>query len=89
MRGVVIFISNISFELRIGCGSGLFTRVLLEQWSSSIEALKCYEPVEGMLKAFKESVNDPRATIAEGTFSSTDVEDGWADLIFVATVSLR
>lgn len=40
-----------------------------------------------MLKVFRENINDPRVTAAEGTFDSTAVEDGWADLIVIATVS--
>lgn len=72
---------------RIGCGSGLFTKAFLEQWTTSIEELKCYDPNKGMLKVFRENIIDPRVSAAEGTFDSTDAEDGWADLIVIATVS--
>jgi len=71
--------------VEIGCGSGLFTTALLEQWSDSIETLKCYDPNEGMLKVFRENIKDPRVSTSEGTFDSTDAEDGWADLIVIAT----
>ena len=60
---------------------------MLEQWSTSINEIKCVEPNEGMLKAFREAIHDPRAIASEGTFSSTEVESGWADLIVIATVS--
>ena len=60
---------------------------MLEQWSSSIDGVKCYDPNEGMLKAFRKAIHDPRVTAEEGTFSSTTVQDGWADFIGVATVS--
>lgn len=36
---------------------------------------------------FRENIIDPRVSAAEGTFDSTDAEDGWADLIVIATVS--
>ena len=62
---------------------------MLEQWSTSINEIKCVEPNEGMLKAFREAIHDPRVIASEGTFSSTEVESGWADLIVIATVSPR
>ena len=60
---------------------------MLEHWSTSIKAIRCIEPNEGMLKAFREVIHDPRVVASEGTFSSTEVESGWADLIVIATVS--
>lgn len=60
---------------------------MLEHWSPSIEALRCYDPNEGMLKVFREEVHDPRVYVAKGVFEGTDVDDGWADLIIIATVS--
>ena len=60
---------------------------MLEHWSTSINEIKCVEPNEGMLKAFREAIHDPRVIASEGTFSSTEVESGWADLIVIATVS--
>ena len=62
---------------------------MLEQWSTSINEIKCVEPNEGMLKAFREAIHDSRVNASEGTFSSTEVESGWADLIVIATVSRR
>ena len=41
------------------------------------------------MKAFREAIHDPRVNASEGTFSSTEVESGWADLIVIATVSPR
>ena len=60
---------------------------MLEHWSPSIEALRCYDPNEGMLKVFREEVHDPRVYVAKGFFEGTDVDDRWADLIIIATVS--
>ena len=54
---------------------------MLEHWSPSIEALRCYDPNEGMLKVFREEVHDPRVYVAKGVFEGTDVDDRWADLI--------
>ena len=42
-----------------------------------------------MLEAFREAIHDPRVIASVGTFSSTEVESGWADLIVIATVSPR
>ena len=36
---------------------------------------------------FTEKTIDDRVTVAEGTFESVDVEDGWADLVVIAQVS--
>jgi hypothetical protein len=33
------------------------------------------------------AVKDSRASIVNGTFDNTGVEDGWADLIIIAEVS--
>ena len=60
---------------------------MLEHWSPSIEALRCYDPNEGMMKVFREEVHDPRVYVAKGVFEGTEVDDRWADLIIIATVS--
>lgn len=74
---------------RIGAGTGIFTRVLLThpEWAASIGALRAIEPSVGMRDFWTKTVNDDRATIADGTFDSTGVEDGWADLIVIAQAS--
>ena len=75
---------------RIGCGTGKFTKSLLAnaEWAASIAELHCVEPVEGMLKALRETVNDPRVHSYQGTFDVSGIESsGFADLIVVATVS--
>lgn len=38
-----------------------------------------------MREQFSSKTSDPRVSIAEGTFDSTPVPDGWADLIVVGT----
>ncbi len=74
--------------LRIGAGTGIFTRALLAHpdWSGSIKQLRAIEPVEGMREQFSKTVIDERVTIAEGAFDRTGVEDGWADLVVIAQV---
>ena len=39
-----------------------------------------------MRQVFSETVLDERVFIVEGTFESTGVEDGWADIITIAQV---
>ncbi|OBZ75599.1 putative methyltransferase-like C25B8.10 [Grifola frondosa] len=72
--------------VEIGAGTGIFTRALLThpEWSSSVKQLRAIEPSEGMRDVFAKSVTDARVSIAEGTFDSTGVEDGWADLVVIA-----
>lgn len=72
--------------VEIGAGTGIFTRVLLThpEWATSISALRAIEPSVGMRDFWTKTVKDDRATIIEGTFDSTGVEDGWADLIVIA-----
>lgn len=74
---------------RIGAGTGLFTRALLahSDWSSSIARLRAVEPSEGMRGVWTEKNTEEKATIEDGTFESTAIPDGWADLVFVAQVS--
>jgi hypothetical protein len=42
-----------------------------------------------MRSVFSKSVNDERVKVSDGTFDTTGVEDGWADLVVIAQVSLR
>jgi ubiquinone/menaquinone biosynthesis C-methylase UbiE len=72
--------------VEIGAGTGIFTRVLLThpEWATSIGALRAIEPSAGMRDFWTKTVKDNRATIVEGTFDSTGVEDGWADLVVIA-----
>ncbi|KAG0704243.1 S-adenosyl-L-methionine-dependent methyltransferase [Suillus ampliporus] len=72
--------------VEIGAGTGIFTRGLLThpEWATSISALRAVEPSDGMRDFWTKAVKDDRATIVNGTFDNTGVEDGWADLIIVA-----
>ncbi|KAL1944507.1 hypothetical protein VTO73DRAFT_2937 [Trametes versicolor] len=72
--------------VEIGAGTGIFTRALLAHpdWANSIKELRAIEPSEGMRKVFTETVNDPRVSAQEGTFDTTGIEDGWADLVVIA-----
>ncbi|KAG0704241.1 S-adenosyl-L-methionine-dependent methyltransferase [Suillus ampliporus] len=72
--------------VEIGAGTGIFTRGLLNhpEWATSIGALRAVEPSDGMRDFWTKAVKDDRATIVNGTFDNTGVEDGWADLIIVA-----
>ncbi|KAI0341583.1 S-adenosyl-L-methionine-dependent methyltransferase [Trametopsis cervina] len=72
--------------LELGAGTGIFTRALLAHpdWASAIGTLRAVEPSAGMRDQFSKTVNDARVSVAEGTFDTTGVEDGWADLVVVA-----
>ncbi|THU89516.1 S-adenosyl-L-methionine-dependent methyltransferase [Dendrothele bispora CBS 962.96] len=72
--------------LEIGAGTGIFTRALLvhPEWKDAIAQLKAVEPSSGMREVFAKTVTDKRATVQEGTFDNTGVEDGWADVIIIA-----
>ncbi|KAJ8462808.1 hypothetical protein ONZ45_g17803 [Pleurotus djamor] len=72
--------------VEIGAGTGIFTRAMLahEDWASSIGVIKAIEPSEGMREQFTKTVVDPRVTVAEGSFDTTHVDDGFADLIVIA-----
>jgi len=73
---------------RIGSGTGIFTRALLAhaKWNPLIRELRAIEPSEGMREVFSRTVKDDRVTVSEGTFQSTGVEDGWADVVVSAQV---
>ena len=42
-----------------------------------------------MREIFADTVKDPRVTLFDGVFEKTGVEDGWADVILMATVRHR
>ena len=75
---------------RIGSGSGIFTRSILSHpdWADSLTALHAIDPNEGMRSVFASTVDDPRVKLSDGVFEKTGVEDGWADVIVMAAVSL-
>ena len=54
---------------------------------STIAQLRALEPSAGMRAQFAKTVVDSRVSVAEGTFDSTGVEDGWADIVVIAQVS--
>ncbi|KAK0459807.1 S-adenosyl-L-methionine-dependent methyltransferase [Desarmillaria tabescens] len=70
----------------IGAGTGLFTKALLKHpdFASSIKELKAVEPSAGMRDVFVKTVQDERASARDGTFDTTNIEDGWADLVTIA-----
>ncbi|PIL24062.1 hypothetical protein GSI_13813 [Ganoderma sinense ZZ0214-1] len=72
--------------VEIGSGTGLFTRALLAHpdWANSVKELHAIEPSAGMRDVFAKGTTDTRASVHAGTFDSTSVEDGWADLIVIA-----
>ncbi|KAL4253192.1 S-adenosyl-L-methionine-dependent methyltransferase superfamily protein [Abortiporus biennis] len=72
--------------VEIGAGTGIFTRALLAHpdWAQSVNKLRAIEPSEGMRSQFSKTVNDERISVAEGTFDTTGVEDGWADIVVIA-----
>lgn len=79
---------------RIGSGTGIFTRALLSHpgFSNSVKELKAVEPSDGMRNFFIKSTveTDPenRVNVRDGTFDKTGIEDGVADMIVMAQVSL-
>ncbi|KAI8998570.1 S-adenosyl-L-methionine-dependent methyltransferase [Trametes punicea] len=72
--------------VELGAGTGIFTRALLAHpdWSDAIKELRAVEPSEGMRDVFTKTVTDPRVSVREGTFDTTGIEDGWADLVVIA-----
>ncbi|KAF7778688.1 hypothetical protein Agabi119p4_3033 [Agaricus bisporus var. burnettii] len=70
----------------IGSGTGIFTRALLSdaEWNSALGEYIAVEPSAGMRRVFEHSVKDKRIHVQEGTFQSTGVTTGWADLIVIA-----
>ena len=82
-----------AIALRIGAGTGIFTRALLAhpEWSDSVAELKAIEPSQGMRDVFSKTVVEvyPRVSIVEGTFDTTRAEDGWADLVVIAQVCMH
>lgn len=74
--------------LRIGSGTGLFTKALLAHpaWTKNIKAYVAVEPSEGMRETFSQTIQDDRICLQDGTFQNTKVEDGWADLVVIAQV---
>ena len=73
---------------RIGAGTGIFTRALLAHpdWADAIGELRAVEPSEGMRSVFSKTVLDPRVSVREGTFDTTGIENGWADVVVIAQV---
>jgi len=82
-------------HLRVGAGTGIFTRALLSHpaWASSelpggIKALRAVEPSAGMRTVFERSLPKEYAakvSVREGTFDRSGVqEDGWADVVVIA-----
>ncbi|KAJ7750475.1 S-adenosyl-L-methionine-dependent methyltransferase [Mycena maculata] len=71
--------------VEIGSGTGLFTRALLAHpaWTA-VQKLKAVDPNEGMRETFAKYTVDDRVVVSEGTFDSTGVESGWADLVIIA-----
>ncbi|KAG6851016.1 hypothetical protein H0H93_004503 [Arthromyces matolae] len=72
--------------VEIGAGTGIFTRALLAhpRWAQDIKQIKAVEPSAGMREVFETTVQDERVTIQDGTFDTTGVEDGWADVVIIA-----
>ncbi|KAF5373778.1 hypothetical protein D9758_000584 [Tetrapyrgos nigripes] len=72
--------------VEIGAGTGIFTRALLAhpEWKDAIQKLIAIEPSSGMREVFSKTVQDERVSVKEGTFDSTGVENGWADIIIIA-----
>ncbi|KIL69790.1 hypothetical protein M378DRAFT_68458, partial [Amanita muscaria Koide BX008] len=72
--------------VEIGSGTGIFTQALLTHpdWTLAIKKLQAIEPSEGMRNTFSENVKDERVSVREGAFDSTEIDDGWADIVLIA-----
>ncbi|KAK0196911.1 S-adenosyl-L-methionine-dependent methyltransferase [Armillaria mellea] len=72
--------------VEIGAGTGLFTKSFLKhpEFSGTVKELRAVEPSAGMRDVFVKTVQDDRVSVREGTFDTTNIEDGWADLVVVA-----
>jgi hypothetical protein len=55
-------------------------------WNDDIGLIQAVEPSSGMRDVFRKTVGDERVVVKDGTFDSTGVDDGWADLVIVAQV---
>jgi SAM-dependent methyltransferase len=71
---------------RIGSGTGIFTRALLdhESFAQTIEHLIAVEPSDGMRQVFSNQNKDPRVETNAGAFEVTGLDDGIADFVTVA-----
>lgn len=80
---------NLTRHLRLGSGTGKFTRCLLDhkELGPATANLHAVEPSEGMRETFDKKIVDERVSCREGTFDHTSEEDGWADLVVSAQVS--
>jgi hypothetical protein len=77
--------------LRIGAGTGIFTRALLSHpvWDTAVAKLEAVDPSLGMREMFTKSLGgDARVSCKEGTFAETGLPTGWADVVFVAQVHI-
>ncbi|GAW05520.1 S-adenosyl-L-methionine-dependent methyltransferase [Lentinula edodes] len=78
--------------VEIGAGTGIFTRALIAHpdWSSSIKEIRAVEPSAGMRAQFEKTVIEPQSntnieiSVNDGSFTETGIEDGWADVVFIA-----
>jgi hypothetical protein len=79
---------NAGTPIRIGAGTGIFTRALLahDEWSSNIGLVNAVEPSPGMRDTFTKLVQDPRVSLSAGTFEQVSTDNGWADAVIIAQV---
>ncbi|KAK0239939.1 S-adenosyl-L-methionine-dependent methyltransferase [Armillaria nabsnona] len=72
--------------VEIGAGTGLFTKAFLKhpEFSGTVKELRAVEPSAGMRDVFIKTVQDDRVSAREGTFDTTNIDDGWADLVVIA-----
>ncbi|KAK0503464.1 S-adenosyl-L-methionine-dependent methyltransferase [Armillaria luteobubalina] len=72
--------------VEIGAGTGLFTKAFIKhpEFFGTVKELRAVEPSAGMRDVFVKTVQDDRISVREGTFDTTNIEGGWADLVVVA-----
>ncbi|KIK62581.1 hypothetical protein GYMLUDRAFT_164646, partial [Collybiopsis luxurians FD-317 M1] len=78
--------------VEIGAGTGIFTRALLahSDWATSIAEIRAVEPSAGMRAQFDKTVTSApgldgtKVSVREGSFTSTGIEDQWADIVIMA-----
>ena len=71
----------------LGAGTGIFTRLLLENGVGKIGDLLVVEPSAGMREGFAKSVKESgsiRMRVVDGTFNSIDSPDSTLDAVVIA-----
>ncbi|KAK0228231.1 hypothetical protein IW262DRAFT_1264621 [Armillaria fumosa] len=73
--------------VEIGAGTGLFKKTLLKSpYFSAIRKSRAVEPNARTRDVFVKTVHDERVSAREGTFDTTNIKDGWANVLLTSSV---